>query len=100
MAARKSTAKKATKPARPRTALRSSGTSGTSTVVAVSRATDHPIDNLYGRVAEILEQARSNVARTVNVSMINAYWLIGHDIVEVEQAGAARAGHGERVLEG
>ena len=32
--------------------------------------------------------------------MVQAYWLIGREIVEVEQHGAKRAGYGERVLEG
>lgn len=31
--------------------------------------------------------------------MVNAYWLIGREIVEIEQAGTARAGYGEEVLE-
>lgn len=31
--------------------------------------------------------------------MVHAYWLIGRDIVEVEQEGAARAGYGEQVLD-
>lgn len=56
-------------------------------------------EHLYGRVAQILEQARSQVARTVNTAMVQAYWLIGREIVEVEQAGEARAGYGEEVLQ-
>jgi predicted nuclease of restriction endonuclease-like (RecB) superfamily len=55
-------------------------------------------DLLYRRVAEILEQARGQVARTVNTAMVQAYWLIGREIVEVEQAGATRAGYGEEIL--
>ncbi len=55
--------------------------------------------NLYARVAEILEQAQAQVARTVDVAMVNAYWLIGREIVEVEQAGSTRAAYGEEVLD-
>ena len=33
---------------------------------------------LYAQVREILEAARSTVARTVNSEMVRAYWLIGH----------------------
>ncbi|MBP9202685.1 MAG: hypothetical protein KBG28_01785 [Kofleriaceae bacterium] len=47
-------------------------------------------DGLYQRVAEILDQAQGQLARTVNTAMVQAYW-----IVEVEQAGQARAGYGE-----
>ncbi|MBK7077255.1 MAG: DUF1016 family protein [Myxococcales bacterium] len=60
---------------------------------------DPAADQLYGRIAQILEQARGQVARTVNTAMVHAYWHIGREIVEVEQAGAARAGYGEEVLE-
>jgi len=55
-------------------------------------------DQLYQRVAEILEQARGQVARTVNTAMVQAYWHIGREIVEVEQAGEPRADYGEEVI--
>jgi predicted nuclease of restriction endonuclease-like (RecB) superfamily len=59
-----------------------------------------PDDPLYHRVAEILEQAKSQVARTVNTAMVQAYWLIGREIVEVDQEGQARARYGEELLSG
>lgn len=49
-------------------------------------------EHLYERVAAILDEARSRVARTVNTAMVHAYWLVGREIVEVEQHGAERAG--------
>jgi hypothetical protein len=55
-------------------------------------------DQLYQRVAEILEHARGQVARTINTAMVCAYWLIGCKIVEVEQPGEQRAGYGEEVI--
>jgi predicted nuclease of restriction endonuclease-like (RecB) superfamily len=55
-------------------------------------------DVLYQRVAQILEEARGQVARTVNTAMVQAYWHIGLEIVEVEQAGEQRAGYGEEIL--
>ena len=36
---------------------------------------------LFDRVVQILEQARSNVVRSVHTNMVTAYWLIGRDIV-------------------
>jgi len=48
--------------------------------------------NLFNRVVEILEQARTNVVRTVNSQMVISYWFIGREIVEEEQRGEARAG--------
>jgi hypothetical protein len=31
--------------------------------------------------------------------MVHAYWLIGREIVDVDQRGIVRAGHGERLIE-
>ncbi len=54
---------------------------------------------LFERVREILDAAKSNVARSVNTEMVRAYWLIGQAIVEDEQQGAERAGYGEHVIQ-
>ncbi|MEW6682565.1 MAG: PDDEXK nuclease domain-containing protein [Nitrospirota bacterium] len=54
---------------------------------------------LYHRIREILESARTLVARTVNTTQVVANWLIGREIVEEEQKGRRRAGYGERLLE-
>lgn len=54
---------------------------------------------LFGRIVEILEEARSHAARTVNSAMVVAYWLIGHEIVEEEQKGQRRAGYGKTLLQ-
>lgn len=56
-------------------------------------------EDLFRRVAEIIESARGHVARTVNSAMVHAYWLIGREIVEVEQQGKKRAGYGEQLLD-
>ncbi len=55
-------------------------------------------EQLYERIAVIVDEARSRVARTVNTAMVHAYWLIGREIVEVERAGAERAGYGEGLM--
>jgi DUF1016 N-terminal domain len=55
---------------------------------------------LFKRVAEIIESARGRVARSVNSAMVQAYWLIGREIVEIEQQGKKRAGYGERIIQG
>ena len=57
-----------------------------------------PEEHLYRRVAAILDEARSRVARTVNTAMVHAYWLIGREIVLVEQQGKERAGYGEGLM--
>jgi predicted nuclease of restriction endonuclease-like (RecB) superfamily len=53
---------------------------------------------LYERVAQIIEASRTHVSRTVNTAMVHANWLIGREIVEVEQAGRERAEYGEEVV--
>jgi hypothetical protein len=53
---------------------------------------------LYERVAAIIETARTRVARSVNTAMVHAYWSIGREIVEVDQAGSVRAEYGEEVV--
>lgn len=54
---------------------------------------------LYDRVRQILESARSTVARSVNSTQVVANWLIGEEIVEEEQDGKWRAGYGKQVLQ-
>ena len=51
---------------------------------------------LIGGIAELLEAARRNAARTVNALMTATYWEIGRRIVEFEQQGKDRAGYGEQ----
>ena len=53
---------------------------------------------IYQRIREILESARTGVARTVNTTQVVANWLVGREIVEEEQRGKKRAGYGERLL--
>ena len=55
---------------------------------------------LYERIAAILDDARSRVARSVNTAMVHAYWHVGREIVEVEQSGKERAGYGDELLKG
>lgn len=55
--------------------------------------------HLFDRVISILEEARGNVVRAVNVNMVLAYWLIGREIVEEIQSGRERAEYGDKVVE-
>ncbi|MDB5348945.1 MAG: hypothetical protein JWN86_192 [Planctomycetota bacterium] len=50
------------------------------------------------RIREILDQARAQLARSVNSEMVRAYWLVGREIVEEEQRGKSRAGYGEELI--
>ncbi len=63
----------------------------------MARQTNNP-DDLFARVATILEEARGAVARTINTAMVQAYWHVGREIMEVEQAGEHRADYGDEVI--
>ncbi|MDR4504412.1 MAG: DUF1016 N-terminal domain-containing protein [Candidatus Scalindua sp.] len=50
---------------------------------------------LYQKIVEILEEARKTAYRSINSTMVHAYWRIGQQIVEHEQAGKSRAEYGK-----
>lgn len=54
--------------------------------------------NLYEAVRNILNEARQMVARTVNSTLVRAYWQVGRHIVEYEQGGSERAKYGKATL--
>ena len=54
-------------------------------------------NQLYGQIKEILTTARAKAYSAVNFAMVEAYWLIGKQIVEA-QAGNERAEYGEYLL--
>lgn len=53
---------------------------------------------IYDRIREILDSARTNIARSVNTTQVVANWLVGREIVEEEQQGAERADYGQRLI--
>lgn len=53
---------------------------------------------IYNDIKSILEQARQGVIRTVNFSMVLAYWRIGERIVEEMQSGNTRSNYGDTLL--
>lgn len=55
---------------------------------------------LFHQVAELLQNARQQVLRTVNSTMTFTYFEIGRMIVEEEQNGNDRAEYGKQVLKG
>ena len=52
---------------------------------------------LYARIREILESARSSVARSVNTTQAVANWLVGKEVLDEEQRGKRRASYGEQL---
>lgn len=55
-------------------------------------------DSLYQSIKDIIQTARTTTYRTANSTMVQAYWHIGQQIIEVEQQGATRAKYGESLL--
>jgi len=55
-------------------------------------------NQIYGQIKDILTAARVKAYSAVNFAMVEAYWLIGKQIVEA-QAGNERAEYGEQLLQ-
>lgn len=53
---------------------------------------------LIQRIGQIINEAKYNIAKSVNRNMVQAYWNIGRYIVEFEQGGSFKAKYGEALL--
>ncbi|MEQ1746072.1 MAG: PDDEXK nuclease domain-containing protein [Saprospiraceae bacterium] len=54
---------------------------------------------LVQQISTVYEQGRQRATAAVNTNMLETYWQIGHDIVEFEQGGKAKAQYGAHLLE-
>jgi hypothetical protein len=61
-------------------------------------ASELPTTRLLEDVRSILRQARGQVYAAANAAMVQAYWQIGHRIVEEEQGGATRVEYGRQII--
>src|ERR1041385_2116835 len=59
---------------------------------------DPEYQNLLERISRAYSKGRLSAYQAVNVHLINTYWQIGHDIVEYEQGGKARAEYGAALI--
>lgn len=55
-------------------------------------------DTLYSHIVNLIDESRTQIARTVNSAMVYTYYGVGQYIVEFEQDGNARAEYGKGVL--
>lgn len=55
-------------------------------------------NTLYERIASVIRGARASIMRSVDTTIVKAYWHIGQHIVEEEQGGAKRAAYGKDLL--
>jgi len=55
-------------------------------------------NQLFGKIADLLAEARKFVVKSVNQTIVRTYFKVGRLIVEDEQQGNERAGYGKTVL--
>lgn len=53
---------------------------------------------LLANIKALLAEARQNLQRSINTTMVQSYWHVGRLIVEDEQQGKARAAYGKQQL--
>lgn len=61
---------------------------------------DNLQNNFFHQIVSLLQEARLQVVRTVNHTMVYTYFNIGRMIVEEEQNGKERAAYGKQLLKG
>ena len=61
-------------------------------------STDPGYQDLLGRISQTYNEGRLRAYQSVNAHMTETYWKIGHDIVEYEQGGKAKADYGKALL--
>lgn len=66
--------------------------------ISIIIANQKRIDALYHKILNYVDEARTNVQRSIDTEMVSAYWLIGRDIIEEEQHGKKRANYGSFLL--
>jgi predicted nuclease of restriction endonuclease-like (RecB) superfamily len=59
---------------------------------------DSGYQGLLSRISEVYTTGQLRAHQAVNAHLTQTYWQIGHDIVEFEQAGQARAEYGKALL--
>ena len=55
--------------------------------------------DLVNQIGGLLRQGREQAARSVNLILVQTYWLIGRHIVEFEQGGKEKADYGSQLLD-
>ena len=63
-----------------------------------NRSLSAALDALLGQVRALIQAARQQALRVVDVGQVRTCWEIGRHIVEFEQAGAERAEYGSKLL--
>lgn len=56
-------------------------------------------EQLFAQIKQMLDNARRQIARTVNSTTVEAYWQVGKYIVEYEQEGNVKAEYGKGIID-
>jgi len=59
---------------------------------------DNSKSNFYKDIYQLLNDARKNEKKAVNLAMVYSYFEVGRKIVEEEQTGENRAQYGQYIL--
>lgn len=59
---------------------------------------DDNVSRLAESIAHLVADARKRTVQTVNTTLVETYWQVGHHIVEFEQQGNAKAKYGDNLL--
>ena len=59
---------------------------------------DDSYQSLLGKISRVYTSGQTRATQAVNARITATYWQIGHDIVEFEQGGNARAKYGKALL--
>lgn len=62
-------------------------------------ATVKKTNALYNSIKALLEKAKQQIVRNVNITMVLTYYEMGRIIIENEQKGKDRAEYSKKVLE-
>lgn len=82
----------------------SGNANGAGNMVAINNQVDSApidkleIDSLLSSLREVIQTARQQAIRAVDLVQVRTCWTVGRHIVEFEQGGAARAAYGKRLL--
>jgi predicted nuclease of restriction endonuclease-like (RecB) superfamily len=72
---------------------------GTALTPRTAAPVDNSADALHAQIHDVLQQARRQAKRSINQTMVQAYWQVGKLIVEHEQGGEDRAAYGANTLQ-
>ena len=66
--------------------------------IVTTTTPSHDLGSLLASVRDVIQLARQQALRAVDVVQVQTCWTVGHHIVEFEQGGASRAAYGKRLL--